>query len=155
MENGSKFLQFLNGGIKSSSLPITRPASPPFPLCLFIHAWNVNSYWAVKSLSLCPAISPVTLFSNLKPPPLPPLYFPCLLLGFGWGGRSSILKLWMDIWAVGFSGSCCPVLSPVIGSAWLINGGHCRWTPFSTDRHYVSQNFLSPFSPEWIISAYV
>lgn len=64
---------------------------------------------------------------------------------FGRGCRSSILKLWMDNWTAGFSGSCCPGLSPVIGSAWLINGGHCRWTPFSTDRHYLSQHFISPF----------
>lgn len=34
---------------------------------------------------------------------------------------------------------------PLIVSAWLINGGHCRWTPFSTDRHYLSLHFISPF----------
>lgn len=136
--------------MRRSSPPSLSQDLPPLPspLGLFIHARNVNSYRAVKTLSLCPAIFPATLFSNSDPPhPAPPLYFPCLLQCFGWGGRSSILKLWMDIWAVGFSGSCCPGLSPVIGSAWLINGGHCRWTPFSTDRHYLLQHFISSFPP--------
>lgn len=135
----------LNATIKSS-LPITRPPSLP-PLCLFIHARNVNSYRAVKTLSLCLAVSPVT--SNSEPTASPTATFSLSDLSVsGWGSRSSILKLWMDVWAAGFSGSCCPGLGPVIGSAWLINRGHCRWTPFSKDKTLpLSQHFISPPFP--------
>lgn len=118
------------GSLSQDRLPL-----PP-PLQRFIHARNVNSYRAVKR-------KPFSLLSRLynsegtSPPTtvFPPLY--C--------SRSSILKLWMDFWAVGFSGSCCHGFSTVIGSAWLINGGHCRWTPFSTHRHYFFPLFF--FTP--------
>lgn len=140
----------LNAGIKSS-LPIIRPASPPFPPLPFHPCQECKQLQSIKNpFSAQPFL--LQLFSLIQTPPPPPphtpsplLYFPCLLQCFGWRSRSSVLKLWMDIWAVGFSGSNCPGLSPVIGSAWLINGGHCRWTPFSTDRHYLLEHFISPF----------
>lgn len=60
--------------MQGSSPPSLSQDLPPLPSpqCLFIHARNVNSHRAVKkTLSLCLAISPATLFSNSeRDPPL-------------------------------------------------------------------------------------
>lgn len=118
-------------------LPPSHPNSLP-PLRLFHPCQECKQVLSSKKpSSLCPAVS---LIQKPPSPPLPSLYYPSVLHFSGWGGCSAVLKLWMDIWAAGFSRSCCPELSQVIGSAWLINGGHCRWMPFSpqTDTTYCS-----------------
>lgn len=62
-----------------------------------------------------------------------------------WFSRESAATPPLDIWAIGFSGPCFHGFSPIIGSARLINGGHCRWTLFPTESHNLLQHSITHF----------